>query len=197
MSGSSLFQGARRTRWFLVTTCCAHWMGSGEALSCWVRMVAKARDENRDKRQGGSTACPSPQVEPKRGENYLVLRLVCAPVSWRVFSWCLVCVGGVGLWLSLPVLCVGLFPSSAPSFVALSGFRPPGFFQQEASTQGTYPKTGFFRPWRAPTQGPIFLQVHSFYGAWAPYVWYAVTVVLDVGCWVATLVYFFCRLPSR
>ena len=37
-------------------------------------------------------------------------------------SWCPVCVGGLGLWPSVPVLCVGLVPSCAPGLVALSGF---------------------------------------------------------------------------
>ena len=35
------------------------------------------------------------RVEPKRGESYLVLRLVCAPVSWRVSP------GVLGVWAAL------------------------------------------------------------------------------------------------
>ena len=69
---------------------------SCEALSCWVRMVAEARDKNRDTREGGSTASVPPlKSNQKRGESYLVLRLVCAPVSWPLFP------GVLGVWAAL------------------------------------------------------------------------------------------------
>ena len=87
MSGSSLFQGSCQVPDGFWLQCAVHtgW-GSGDALSCWVCMVAEARDKNRDTREGGSTASvPPSQVELKRGESYLVLRLVCASVSWRLF----------------------------------------------------------------------------------------------------------------
>ena len=97
MSGSSLFQGARQVPdgFWLQRAIHTGW-GSGEDLSCWVRMVAEARDKNRDTRQGCSTASvPLPQVEPKRGESYLVLRLVCAPVSGRLSP------GVLAVWVAL------------------------------------------------------------------------------------------------
>ena len=61
LSGSSLFQGARQVPdgFWLRRAVHTGW-GSGEALSCWVRMVAEARDENRDKRHGCSTASVPP-----------------------------------------------------------------------------------------------------------------------------------------
>ena len=83
-----------------------------------------------------------PQVETKSGESYLDLRLVCAPVSWRLFPgvlcegrpWPLAfCSGSV--CGSGPVVC------SWPCCVVW--FRPPGLFQKEVLTQGTDPKTGF------------------------------------------------------
>ena len=58
-------------------------------------------------------------------------------------SWCPGCVGGLGMWPSVPVLCVGLVPSCAPGLVALSGFVHRVCFKKEVTTQGTDPKTGF------------------------------------------------------
>ena len=39
--------------------------GSGETLSCWIHMVGKARDENRDTRQG----CSIPSVPPLKSNR--------------------------------------------------------------------------------------------------------------------------------
>ena len=106
------------------------------------------RDKNRDTREGcGTASVPPPQVEPKRGESYLVLRLVCAPVSWRVSRGCPGCVGGPGLWPFVPVLSVCPVASCAPGLVASSGCVSGTCFFLcfcfEASAQGTVPKTVF------------------------------------------------------
>ena len=64
--------------------------GSGETLSCWVHMVVEARNENRDTRQGCSTASVPP-LESNRnvgkatwfsGLFVLPLPGACLLVSW-------------------------------------------------------------------------------------------------------------------
>ena len=109
MSGSSLFQGARQVPdgFWLQRAVHTGW-GSSVALSCWVRSVAEARDENRDTRQGCGTACVPPlKSNQKRGESFLVLRLV---------SWCPGCVGAPGL-CSASVCLSGLVVCSWPCCV--------------------------------------------------------------------------------
>ena len=77
-------------RWFLVSTCHTYWMGSGEALFCWVRTVAEARDENRDKRQGCCTACVPPLKSNRKvgkatwfsGSSVRPFPGACLLVSW-------------------------------------------------------------------------------------------------------------------
>ena len=90
--------------------------------------------------------------------------------------------GGPGLWPSVPVLCVGLVPSCAPGLVALSGFVLRVCFKKRRRARAPTPKLGF------PTMvvkktgddpRTDLLTGTSFY-VWAPYVWYAVTVVLVV-----------------
>ena len=77
----------------LPAICGALEQSSCGALSCWVRVVAEARDNRRNTREGGNTASVTPlKSNQKRGESYLVLRLVCAPVSWRLFP------GVLGVW---------------------------------------------------------------------------------------------------
>ena len=147
MSGSSLFQGVRQEP--VVSGYNVPYTLDGGpmklSLSCWVRMVAGAREKNRDTREGcGTASVPPPQVEPKRGESYLVLRLVCAPVSWRVSP------GVLAVWVALASgllfrfrVCVsGPVVCSFPCCVVW--FRPPGLFQKEATTQGAGPKTKVF-----------------------------------------------------
>ena len=78
--------------------------GSGETLSCWVRMVAEARDENMDTRQGCSTASVPPlksnqnvgkatwfsgsSVRPFPGACPLVLAVWVALASGLLFRFC-------------------------------------------------------------------------------------------------------------
>ena len=107
--------------------------GCGEALSCWVRMVA----EDRDKNSGHARRLV---VRPV---SLLRLELKVRPFPGACFLVSCVCVGGPGLWPSVPVLCVGLFPSCAPGLVALSGFVLRACFKKRR------------RP-RAPTQRPGF-----------------------------------------
>ena len=129
------FQGARQVPdgFWLQRAVHTGW-GSSVALSCWVRSVAEAGDENRDTRQGCGTACVPPlKSNQKRGESYLVLRLV---------SWCPGCVGAPGLWSSVPVLFLGLVPSRRSGPLWSSFFVPRMRFKKEATTQGTDPKTG-------------------------------------------------------
>ena len=117
--------------------------GSGENLSCWVRTVTEARDENRDTRQGCSTASVPPlesnrNVEKATWFSGLSVRPLpgaCLLVSWLCgrpwpLAFCSGSVCGSG-----PVVC------SWPCFVVW--FRPPGLFQKEATTQGNDTKTGF------------------------------------------------------
>ena len=101
-------------------------------------------------------------------------------------SWCPGCVGGPGLWPSVPVLSVGLVPSSGSGNPALSGFVIRVCFKKEARTQGTDPKTGFFltdrpraeralrggRECGATTRGPILWHL--------PLSTYGITVALVV-----------------
>ena len=55
-----------------------------------------ADDNRRNTRESGNTASvPSLKSNQKRGESYLVLQLVCVPVSWRLFPGVLV------LWVPL------------------------------------------------------------------------------------------------
>ena len=162
MSGSSLFQGARQVPdgFWLQRAVHTGW-GSGEALSCWVRMVPEARDKNR-------AAVPPVSLPSSRTETWGKLpgspARLCARFLARV-SWCPVCVGGPGLWPSVPVLCVGLVPSCALGLGALSGFVLRVCFKKRR------------RP-RAPTQRPGFptlegddprtdlLPSTSFYATW-------------------------------
>ena len=113
----SCFQGARQVPdgFWLQRAVHTGW-GSSVALSCWVRSVAEARDENRGTRQGCGTACVPPlKSNQKRGECFLVLRLV---------SWCPGGAGAPGLWSSVLLLSVCPVSSCAPGLVASSGHRP-------------------------------------------------------------------------
>ena len=118
--------------------------GSSVALSCWVRTVAEARDENRDKRQGCSTACVPPLKSNRNvgkatwfsGSSVRPFPGACLLVSWLCGRpWPLAFFSG-SVCGSGPVVC------SWPCFVVW--FRPPGLFQKEATTQGNDPKTRFF-----------------------------------------------------
>ena len=93
------------------------WLPSSETGGCRLEMRTGTREK------GGSTASVPP-LKSKRnvGKANLDLRLVCAPVSWRLFP------GVLGVWAALAFgllfrFCVwGLVPSCAPGLVALSGF---------------------------------------------------------------------------
>ena len=124
MSGSSLFQGARQV-----------------PDGFWLK---RAIYTGRDTRESSNTASVPPlKSNQKRGESYLVLRLVCVPVSWRLFPgvlnlWVLLASGLVfrfclRVWCRRVVLALlrRLFPSTGVCF------------KEEATTQGTDPKTGF------------------------------------------------------
>ena len=119
--------------------------GSGEALSCWVRMVAEARDENRDTRQGCGTASVPPLKSNRNvgkatwfsGSSLRPLPGACLLVSWLCGQpWPMAfCSGSV--CLSSLVVC------SWPCCVVW--FRPPGLFLsmflKEVTTQGNDPRT--------------------------------------------------------
>ena len=144
MSGSYLFQCARQVPdgFWLQRAVHTGW-GSGEALSCWVRMVAEARDKNRDTREGRSTASVPPFKSNRNegkatsfsGSSVRPFPGACLLLSWVCGrSWLLAfCSGSV--CGSGPVVC------SWPCCVVW--FRPPGLFQKRR------------RP-RAPTQRPGF-----------------------------------------
>ena len=90
-----------------------------------------ARDNSGNTREGGNAASVTPhKSNQKRGESYLVLRLVCVPVSWRPG-----CVVAPGLWPSVPVLFLGLVPSCGSGPLASSFFVPRVCFKKEAMTQ--------------------------------------------------------------
>ena len=104
--------------------------GSGEALSCWVRMVTEARDESRDTREGGNTASvPPPQVETKRGESYLVSWVCGRPWLLAFFS------GSVCVWSRRVLLAL------LRCLVSSSGFF---FFSKRGDDPGHRPKDRFF-----------------------------------------------------
>ena len=188
MSGSSLFQGARQVPYSFWLHRAVHtgWW-SGEALSCWVRMVAEARTGTREKAVVRPVSLPSSRTETWGKLPGSPARL-CARFLALV-SWCPGCVGGPGVWPSGPVLCVGRVPSCAPGLVALSGFVLRVCFKKRRRPRA--PKGRVFRPWWSGMRGndprTVPLTGTPFY-AWAPYVWYGMTVVLDVGCWVPSLV---------
>ena len=96
----------------------------------------------RDKAVVQPVSLPSSRTETWRKLPGSPARL-CARFLARV-PWCPGCVGGPGLWPSVPVLCVGLVPSCVPGLVLLSGFVLRVCFKKEATTQGNDPKTGFF-----------------------------------------------------
>ena len=141
MSGSSLFQGARQVpdgSW-LQRAVHTGW-GSGEALSCCVRMVADARDKNRDTREGGRTASVPPLKSNRKvvkatwfsGSSVRPFPGACLLVSWvRGRPWPLAIRSGSVCW-SGPV--VRFSPSC---FV---WFRPPGLFQKRGDDPGHRPK---------------------------------------------------------
>ena len=118
--------------------------GSGEALSCWVRMAAEARDKNRDTREGGSTASVPP-LKSKRnvvkatwfsGSSVRPFPGVCFLVSWVCGRpWPLAFCSGSVCW-SGPV--VRFWPS------CVVWFRHPGLFQKRGEDPGHRPKDRVF-----------------------------------------------------
>ena len=120
--------------------------GSGETLSCWVHVVAEARDENRDTRQG-CVAASVPPLKSNRnvgnvgkatwfsGFSVRPFSGACFLVSWLCGRcWPLAFCSGSVCWSGL-VVCSWPF--------CIVWFRLPGLFQKR------------LRP-RAPTQRPVF-----------------------------------------
>ena len=124
----------------------------------------------------------------------MVLRLVCAPASWRLFP------GVLGAWAWPLAFCSGFCLLVRSRRVLLALLRrlvpSPGLFQKEATTQGTDQKTGFFSdqpttcsagsPWWPGMRGddprtdplagtPFYVQHYCGFGG---------------GTWVLTLVFF-------
>ena len=146
-------------RWFLVTTC----PDGGPvklslAGSAWWRR-REMRTWTRDKALVQPVSLPSSRTETW-GKLPGSPARPCARF-WALVSWCPGCVGGLGLWPSVPVLSVCPVSSCAPGLVALSGFVLRVCFFPFSSKRS--------RP-RAPTQGPIFRQVSPVR-----------TIYLDVG----------------
>ena len=116
---------------------------SSVALSCWVRAVAEARDENRDKAAVQPVSLPSSRNRNvgkatwSSGSSLRPLPGACLLVSWLCgLPWPLAfCSGSVCL--------SGLVVCSWPC--CFFWFRPPGlflsFFLKEVTTQGTDPRT--------------------------------------------------------
>ena len=110
-----------------------------------------------------------PQVEPKRGESYLVRRLVCAPVSWRVspgvlavwaalasgllFRFC-VCVWSRRVLLAL-LRCL-VSSSGSVSFPFLKRGHDPGHRPKDRSS-GRYPQVRTIYLDVGPAIGYLFI----------------------------------------
>ena len=169
--------------------------GSGETLSCWVRMVAEARDENRDTRQGCSTGSVPSLVSNRNvgkatwfsGLSVRPLPGACVLVSWLCGRpWPLAfCSGSVCL--------SGLVVCSWPCCVVW--FRLRVSFKKRLRPRAPTQRPGFFpdrpttcragSPWWPGVRGddprtdllagtPFYVRHYSGIGG---------------GCWVLTLVF--------
>ena len=86
------------------------------------------------------------QVETKSGESYLDLRLVCAPVSWRL------CPGVLCVWAALAFgllfrFCVWVWSRRVLLALLRCLVSSTGFVSKRGDDPGHRPKDRVFRPW--------------------------------------------------
>ena len=86
------------------------------------------------------------QVETKSGESYLVLRLVCAPVSWRLFPGVL-CVWAALAFGRLFRFCVWVWSRRVLLALLRCLVSSAGSVSKRGDDPGHRPKDWVFRPW--------------------------------------------------
>ena len=129
-------------RWLLVTTC----PDGGPAKlslagSAWWRR-REMRTGTRDKAVVQPVSLPSSRTETW-GKLPGSLARPCARFRALV-SWCPGCVGGLGLWPSVPVLSVCPVSSCAPGLIALTGFVSGTCFKKRRRPKATtWQRPGF------------------------------------------------------
>ena len=124
------------------------WLPSSETGGCRLRPVAGSWSGTSE--TGGCRlrrqVVAVPQVETKSGESYLDLRLVCAPVSWRLFP------GVLCVWAALAFgllfrFCVWVWSRRVLLALLRCLVSSAGSVSKRGDDPGHRPKDRVFRPW--------------------------------------------------